>query len=127
MTPWEMYWLLKLDDINAGLWMVLVVLAVFSAIQAVIWGIAAGDGYSERDKAIAVAARLRALRSAIATFLLLWPTLLLPDTKQMAAIIVVPKLANAINENEKLKAIPNQLVDLASQWITELAPKEKKP
>ena len=45
-----------------------------------------------------------------------------PSTKQMAAIIVLPKLANS----EKIQTVGNRLYDLAVEWMDELKPKKAK-
>lgn len=48
---------------------------------------------------------------------------LLPTTREMAAIIVIPKVAN----NEKVKDVGNSIYDLAVAWMQELRPnKEEK-
>jgi len=44
-----------------------------------------------------------------------------PTTKQMAAIIVVPKIVN----NEKVQNVGNKIYDLAVEWMDELHPKKK--
>ena len=44
-----------------------------------------------------------------------------PSTKQMAAILVVPKIANS----EKLQTSGNKLYELAVDWIDELRPRHK--
>ena len=44
---------------------------------------------------------------------------------QMAAIFVVLNIVNSVEDNEKLKTIPDDLANLASEWIKTLAPKTK--
>jgi hypothetical protein len=44
-----------------------------------------------------------------------------PSTKQMAAIMIVPKIAN----NEKVQTIGNKVYDLAVEWMDELKPAKK--
>jgi len=50
----------------------------------------------------------------------------LPNTKQMAAIIMIPKMYNAITENKQLNELPNNVVQLANDWINELKPKNQE-
>ena len=45
-----------------------------------------------------------------------------PSTRQMAAIMVVPKLANS----EKIQTVGNHLYELAVEWMEELRPKKEK-
>jgi len=52
-------------------------------------------------------------------------TTFLPTTKQMAAIIIVPKICSAVESNEQLKQLPNNLFTLANEWMEELRPPKK--
>lgn len=45
--------------------------------------------------------------------------MLVPTKSEMAAIILLPKLAN----NENINKIPSNIADLANEWINELKPK----
>lgn len=45
-----------------------------------------------------------------------------PSTKQMAAVIVVPKIVN----NEAVQSVGNELYTLATEWMQELRPKKQK-
>jgi hypothetical protein len=44
-----------------------------------------------------------------------------PSTRQMAAIMIVPKIANS----EKVQTIGNKVYDLAVEWMEELKPNKK--
>ena len=46
---------------------------------------------------------------------------LTPTTKEMAAIYIIPKVAN----NEQLQGLGQDLVDLAKTWVAELMPKKE--
>lgn len=48
---------------------------------------------------------------------------LTPTTKEMAAIVVIPKIANS----EAVQGLGNGLVDLARQWMAELSPAKANP
>ncbi len=50
---------------------------------------------------------------------------IIPDTKTMWAIVIMPKLYDAITQNKELKSIPNELVDVAKLWIEEMKPKKE--
>ena len=50
----------------------------------------------------------------------------LPTTKEMAAIIVIPKIARAIESNERVQKFPSKLMDLTDDWMEELKPKKKE-
>jgi hypothetical protein len=46
----------------------------------------------------------------------------IPSSKQMAAVMVVPKIANS----EKVQTIGNKVYDLAVEWMEELKPNKKE-
>ena len=48
--------------------------------------------------------------------------LFVPSTKEMAAIIIIPKVANS----EKIENIGNGLYNLALEWMEELRPSTEK-
>lgn len=48
---------------------------------------------------------------------------LTPTTKEMAAIVIIPKVANS----ETVQGFGNGLVDLARQWMAELSPAKANP
>lgn len=45
-----------------------------------------------------------------------------PTTKQMAAILIIPRIANS----EKVQTVGNKLYDLAVEWMDELKPSKNK-
>ena len=58
-------------------------------------------------------------------FILQSAVTLLPTTKQMAALIVVPKVISAVAESETIQKLPAKVLNLANEWIEELSPKAK--
>lgn len=47
--------------------------------------------------------------------------MMIPTTKDIAAIIVVPAIVN----NEKVKELPSRFLDLGNAWLEELKPKKR--
>ena len=109
ITTTQMYWLVILDNIVSGA----IALAIMTGISSIITGIAAG--FDELPKWIPKTT----VSVMLASILLLMFT---PSTKQMAAIIVVPKIVN----NEKVQVAGDRLYDLAVEWMDELRPKRSK-
>jgi len=113
---WEMYWLVKLDDLQEFAILV-AILAGIASIFLAIAAVACCD-----DDIIKVCAKW-IKRTLLLCVVFAFVAALIPSTKQMAAIIIVPKIANAIEQNDQLKQLPSKVVDLADAWITELKPK----
>lgn len=117
ITPTQMYWLLKLDDIR--------VFCTFSIGFAIIVLIYSLLAYIQMEE--------KSAKKMAATFFMLGlfglglcggALTFLPSTKQMATIYVVPAIAN----NEKIQQIggktldiSNQLLDLTKDYLAERA------
>jgi len=109
ITTMQMYWLVILDNVvGVSIW-----LAVLSFAFFMFAGVGAAVGELPKWPAL-VSVCVGLLALVTLTFV--------PSTKQMAAIIVVPKLANS----EKVQTVGNQLYDLAVEWMEELRPKKEK-
>lgn len=127
MTSWQIYWIAKLDDIGNMFYVVATISAIASIIIAIAWAVHVSDSYDDEDR------NCRKAQSLKKYFLkLIWLPIicfliasLMPNTKQMAAIILLPKISNSLAANEELKKLPTNLLDLANKWIEELKPKEK--
>lgn len=103
ITTTQMYWLVTMDGIVCASAIIAVALGVvaFMAIPMTL-----DDDFPKwTPPAIALAAVAFAL---VAVFV--------PTTRQMAAILVVPKIANS----EKVQTAGNKLYDLAMEWMDEL-------
>lgn len=112
MTTMQMYWLVMLDSINIGSVFVCIIFGVciFSMIGFAVDSCTC-------PTFVKVCAPLFML-----FFLVSFATcVFLPSTKQMAAIMIVPKIVN----NEKVQTIGNKVYDLAVEWMDELKPKKK--
>ena len=126
ITPTQMYWLVKLDDMRHVLSCIMwlpIVLAVVVGVMAFATFMMTIDGDRETKKeAVSDIARLAILFVSMLLIVVALQVAVafVPSTKQMAAIIVVPKIANS----EKVQTVGNQLYDLAVEWMNELKPKK---
>lgn len=142
ITTAQMYWLTRLDYAKCffhGITVVLAVLLVLLLVAAValfICGTVSGngryevfEGFSDEELKATHAQLYRvALGCAqvgAAVFVMSWTSYVLnaltPTTREMAAIIIVPKIAN----NEKVQDCGNRLYELAIEWMEELKPNKK--
>lgn len=118
ITPMQMYWLLKLDDI-CGFSIVVVSVASLVFLFCTIGKLSL---YGETCDTKSIT-KTRNISLCVALFFGAI-AMLLPTTKQMAAIYVVPAIAN----NEKIQQIggktldiSNQLLDLTKDYLAEQA------
>ena len=107
ITTTQRYWLVTMDSIVHASAIIAIALGVmaFLTIPMVL-----DDLPKWTPSAIALVAVAFALVAAF-----------VPTTRQMAAIVMVPKIAN----NEKVQAAGNKLYDLAVEWMDELRPRKK--
>ena len=113
ITPEMMYWMTRCDDVRClGL-----LLAIASPIALCLFeAMAFYVGYKPTVKWIAgiVLSVLSLIGIVFATFV--------PTTREMAAIYVVPKIANS----QTVKDLGEGVVTLAREWVEELRPAKMK-
>lgn len=133
ITPTQMYWLVKLDDmrhvLSCIMWLPIVLAVVFCVMAFATFmmtcdGMACDGDRETKKEAVSDIARLAiwCVSMLLIVVALQVAVAFVPSTKQMAAIIVVPKIANS----EKVQTVGNQLYDLAVEWMNELKPKNGK-
>lgn len=133
ITGWQIYWLTRCDEIKAmlepgfGWGLFWLVSTIGLLISTIFW--AATEGSPETSEKydifrIATAAKciLKPACIVFSAFILLGATIsaLIPTTKEMAAIVVIPKIANS----QPVQDIGQGIVDLAKDWMIELATKK---
>lgn len=111
ISAWTIYWITRCDAIRVMAF----IFSVASGLVALIWVPACCD----------LACRVKALVVGeivfVTTFVLsLGTAVLIPSTEQMAAIIVIPRIANS----HEVKDLGTGIVELAKEWIVELKPKK---
>ena len=112
ITTMQMYWLVMLDNITSGLAAILIICGSFF-----ILGIPFLGALDKEDLFFPITKKLLVI-AAVSLLALVF----IPSTKQMAAIMIVPRLANS----EKVQTIGNKVYDLAVEWMEELKPNKKE-
>lgn len=117
ITPWTIYWITRASNISNTLTAVTVVLGIIGAFLMVGGTVAGSLGERADAKGLLRVGWKVAILFAIS----LVASILTPTTKELAAMIVIPKVANS----ESVQQLGDGIVDLANQWLVELAPKKK--
>lgn len=129
ITPTQMYWLVKLDDIRCAFadlmwlpvtWIIVTAVVSFAGFMATL---DADDNGRKKVLRFIKKALLLCVPMLFLIVVIQLTAALVPSTKQMAAIVVVPKLANS----EKVQTVGNKLYDLAVEWMDELRPAKPGP
>lgn len=136
ITPAEIYWLTRLDEFGflfGIMFFVLVIIGIANVIGGFIAMDMAHDNrcmsYGNKEEVPKDEARMRrrftrAAKIGVAAFLFGLVVSFMPSTKQMAAIIIIPKLANSEIVAEMGDAT-KELIGLARDWMKTLAPVPK--
>lgn len=127
ITTTEMYWLTRLDDI-IQLCCTIVFISVTSIIGLIVAGAILRCKYREyewdTEESVAASHATGKHLHKIARWLVvplsisLLVTAFVPTTKEMAAIMIVPHLA----DSEKVQTVGNKVYDLALEWLEALKP-----
>ena len=134
ITPSTIYWLTRLDEFGILLGIVFVCIVAVS-LANIIGGFIAMDAVStdqlynhperlEEDKHNIKVRFRRAVKCSLAALLVGVVNSFIPSTKQAAAIIVIPKIANSEIVAE-MGDTAKELVGLAKSWLIELKPQPK--
>ena len=112
MTSWQIYWITRLDGASIAcglLWIILLMSLLF---------------WIPVKMGVSLLGLKKYLFFHLGTFFIfLAADVLLPTTKEMAAILILPKVYSSVSANEELKKIPNNLVRLANEWIESMTKK----
>jgi hypothetical protein len=112
ITAMQMYWLVMLDSLMGCLFAILIMCGLFFVIAFPIL-------ISMDKDELCLSITKKVLVVAAASLLVLSSV---PSTKQMAAIMIVPKIANS----EKVQTVGNKIYDLAVEWMETLEPNKKE-
>ncbi len=123
ITPTQMYWLTRLDSINNALMTLLVALFIICLILTIV-GMALRGDWCDGETGYATGKKLHktAIWLVCPWLLTLVCFVLTPTTREAAAIVVVPAIANS----EKVQNIGNGLYDLCVEWLDALKPETKR-
>lgn len=113
ITPMQMYLFTRLDSICFVITGIFVISLVSTACSiAYAWGFPDDEPGWHKE-------RLGPFRFWVKILLVsLVIGIAVPSQKEVAAIYVIPKIAN----NEKMQAIPSKILDLATEWLDALKP-----
>ena len=121
ITMNQMYWLTRLDHLSDVLTVTCVLLVLSTIGILIAGGIMQDCSFSgeTNERGRKFVGKTPFMAAAFVVTLLL--NALIPTTKEMAAIIVIPSVLN----NEKVQTVGNKLYDLAAEWMDELRPEGK--
>ncbi|MBQ1203574.1 MAG: hypothetical protein IIX61_07215 [Loktanella sp.] len=123
ITTAQMYWLTRLTPLGHGVGFIIFILAAL-ALGLLILGLALQDPFEVNDDGHRFGRKMIKASPFVAVLavILLIANCLLPTTKEMAAILIIPRVANS----EKVQTVGNHLYDLACEWMEELRPAKGK-
>lgn len=122
ITPWTMYWLVKLDSLNGFFftvaWMAVTAASIGIAVTAYEWDMHENTCPTVRRwvKRLAFLSLFSGFASAV-----------LPTTKQMAAIVVIPAITNSELVSETVPREAGELYTLAKEWLRNKSEAKEAP
>jgi len=118
MSSLFLYVLIKLDSIIYLSWLLFWVFLLLPLVFSGVTWLKEPQGSEKDYKVVFKKLRKFIYWSLFACFV----GTLLPSTKEMAVIYVVPKITNSI----AVKELPKKLLNLSSEWLDELRPEKIK-
>ena len=127
ITGWEIYWFTRLDPLKGLTGSTAVIGLVVSVLMFLLYPMFCEIFENEEDKMkkyLTWTARLQVAVFSVAV-LSAFAYALTPTTREMAAIKVIPMIANS-ESMQKLGDVGDNMLDLANEWLRELKPKKDK-
>ena len=123
ITTAQMYWLTRLTPLGHGVGFIIFLLALL-ALGLLVLGMMMQDPHEFNDEGCRIGWKFVKASPFVAVLavILLIANCLLPTTNEMAAILIIPRVANS----EKVQTVGNHLYDLACEWMEELRPAKGK-
>ncbi|MBS1371480.1 MAG: hypothetical protein HPZ91_16165 [Lentisphaeria bacterium] len=129
ISPFELYMILKLDDISnllSVLGIPLIVFSILSAIAFIIWSIASiAEGDEENIQALGRLIKKIFFMTFGALLVIGLLQAAIPTTRQMAAILVVPAIVNSEFMQKDLPADLREIYTLAKEGMFKALTDEK--
>ena len=116
ITPSTIYLITRATPISNILTGFALITGIASASLALFYGVAKAT--SDKESIKCIRCLLWPVTAAFAVFLV--TSVAMPTSKELAAIIVIPKIANS----ESVQQFGDGIVALANQWLEELSPKK---
>ena len=120
ITPAMVYWILRLDGICGTARVLLMISglatgAIFAILTAMI--VDFGPNPDEEEKGFIKKAKKCFKISSLFTIVLLAIAMFVPTTKEMCAIVTIPKVANSEIVTEQIPDAAKNLLSLANQYL----------
>lgn len=127
ITGWEIYWFTRLDPLRGLTGMTAVMGLILSVLMFLLYPAFCDIFEYDEDKRRKSLTWTTRLQIAVfsTTVLCAFTHALTPTTREMAAIKVIPMIANS-RSVQKLGDVGDNMLDLANEWIRELKPKKDK-
>lgn len=117
MTMVQMYWFLMLDNIKT-ITMIPGIIFGISTMVFIVCIMVNGEDWDDLTDHWKIVFIRGSIISFIFAFIFISLTCMIPSTKQMAIIYVVPKIVN----NKQVQEIPKKMLELSTEWLEELSP-----
>lgn len=115
MDTLQIYFIVMLDNIRAGALVCAVLFGVLAIFSTISWC----EMRPRIEHPHRIFYKVGCFAGLIMFFMGFSILVFVPNTRQMSAILIIPKIVN----NAKVQDMPNRVLDLAEEWIEELKPK----
>lgn len=119
ITPFDIYFITRLDNIVALFSIVLTIAAIVTPVLFIVGCIVSTEGEEELSKKLLKLSKILFLLVVIPFSL---GRVFTPTTKEACAIVVIPAIAN----NTEVQDLGKDIIELAHQWVEELKPTAKQ-
>jgi glucan phosphoethanolaminetransferase (alkaline phosphatase superfamily) len=113
-----MYWIVKLDDFVSGSTTISVIALLIIIAALAVYVINNIEGH---DVIIAKTTQTTIKIALLVGIVFGVCAIFIPNTKQMCAIMVIPRIINSAQDNKALMNLPDDIIMLGSKWIQKIS------
>lgn len=117
ITPWELYWILKLDSIHTMFFVVAISSFITALIVCFYWINNTLNEINENDKKLSIILGRFTIILMLIMFISAICAIFIPTTAQMAVIKVVPMLTNTEFVQKELPDEAAELYGMLKQYL----------
>ena len=125
MSTWMMYLLVMMDNVKCLLLIFAIVSGSIWIASLIIGALRLSECDSDEEAKITKQHIDFVKRITPITLIFILLSLGTPNSKQLVAIWLVPKMANAVQANEQMQELPDNILNLANEWIEAMRPEKQ--
>ena len=114
----ELYWITRLDNLVAMFMILAILFGIAAIVCLIIW--LCELGFDEEYSTLSKTTRKLCITSTIICLISIFSAVFIPSTKEFCFMYVGSNIIDYVENNEKLKEMPDKVIDLADEYLDKM-------